>query len=148
MWHAVASGSATLRTLRQDRPWTRRVAAEPGSRTRAAGWNSLDGILGVVCDWRSGGNSRGAHGLRRYLPHPRRPASRGHGVAAASAHFFWMADPGAGRDRLLYRVGFVAAGGVGAAGCAGGGLSGAVEDSAGHRARHLHTLGASACAIR
>src|SRR5580658_4952658 len=148
LWCAVASGRATLRTLRQNRAGTHRAATEPGSRACTAGRHSVDGLLRVVRCRRSRAAGGGADDFRRYVPHPRRSVAGGHGLAAASSHLYRMFGSGNGRDRLLHRLGLAAAGGVGAIRCSGGGLLSPAENPAWHSARHLHALGAAALAIR
>src|SRR5208337_1363036 len=107
MWSAVASGRVALRTLRQNRAWTDRASAQPGSRPCPAGRHSLDGVLGVARGCRSGGDRDRADDLRARDPYSQRPASRDHGLAAASDQLRRMVDPGESRGRVRRRGGLL-----------------------------------------
>src|SRR5208282_55475 len=148
MWCAVASGRATLRTMRQNRTWTHRASTQPGSRSCPTGRHSLDGILGVACARRSGRDRGGASDLRPRDSYSQRPTARGQRVAAAPAQHHRMGDSGEIRGRLLHWLGLAAAGAVGANIRAGDGFRGAAECPARYCARSLYTMGAAARAIR
>src|SRR5258708_30356692 len=138
MWRAVAIGKTTLRTLRQARAWTHRASAQPGLRAWRAGGYSLDGVLGVARGCGSGRDRCSKHDLRRRDPYFERPATRGHGLAAAAYHRRRMVDPGKSRGRLLRRLGLAAARGVGTGRRLGHGLYCAVEVPDRYRTRRPH----------
>src|SRR6266404_9526753 len=149
VWCAVASGTAELRTLRQDRAWTHRAAAQPRSRTCAAGGHFVDGVLGAARGWRSClDHCRAGHLRPRVSYFQWWPTARSLGLAAAPAHGHRMAAAGKIRGRFLRGLGFVAARGLGTYDRAGRRFRRVVERPTRYGARRLHALGAAAQAVR